>query len=296
MLTIDFQDSHIGESFYEQLRHSLSILGGKGKSEKIVDYQYNRKNGTAALILSGLQDLHLDKKHHIIAILTNVTVATYFSKWLEECLRESFYYEDKEEIQSIVETAKLIFFPGLETKMILLPFTFYQWQQEIYKQISPFIEEDISFSFDSLIAFRLLNAKEKLLDVVEIAIDEYKMELEYQSMVQRCRDVLKEQKSKVEAVYVHLKDGVEFYDEEKKKLSLQQIYKWLHAETAFEKSLPYQERMIGPLVSMAPNKIYLFAQDIEDDLYHTLRNIFEERIVLMNRWPFDFSDKKIRGL
>ncbi|MCE7793388.1 putative sporulation protein YtxC [Salipaludibacillus sp. CUR1] len=285
MLTIDYKDSRIGEAFYKQMNESLLTLLKHDYGKVAVDLK--KKDNRTILLMDGLESLSSDQKQGIISVFTNVTVANYFTKWMREWLQEAFYYEDETEIQAIIQTAKNISLPSPMEKQRYYSFDFLGWQREIYYKLAPFVENHVSFSFDSFLYFRLKPVREKLLYLAEDAIDEYKMELDYQLMLNRCRDLLRKQAPRVSVVYVYLKDKIEFMDEKRKKISIKQIYQWLETVTTFERSLPVHERIIGPLVSMAPEKIVVDSANCDDDLYHTLKNIFEERIVLadlQNNW------------
>jgi putative sporulation protein YtxC len=276
LLVIEFKDSHIGEAFYHQLKQSLAVT--KRSNDDLIHIHFKEKETLTTLSIEGLNSLRREEQQAIISVLTNVTITHFFPKWLKEFLKDMFYYEDEQEIQAIIQTAKSLFFPSGGEEDRNFTMAFLQWQQDIFQKLAPFVENNISFSFDSFLFFRLKPSREKLLSLAELAIDEYKLELEYQLMLDRCRDFLKRQSPRVHTVYVFLKNGIEFYDSDMKKISVQQIYEWLETGTPFEKNLPVNERMIGPLVSMAPKKIIIDSAYCDNDLYHTLKNIFEERL------------------
>lgn len=252
------------------------------KAQKQVTIQLDQKEKRAVLSIGGFTSGDHMIEHAIISVLTNTTAMIFFKKWVEEYLKETFHYEEEMEIQSIVETAKSLFYPSPTHKEQKTLITFIQWQQEIYQKIAPFVKENISFSFDSFLYFRLQTCKESLLSIVETAIDEYRMEIDYQMMLQRCRDFLNSHEPRIETVYVRLSRGIDFFDGKHQQIPFHQICQWLETATPFEKFLPIHERMIGPLVSMAPAKIMIHSEECDDDLFHTLKNIFEERIVLID--------------
>ncbi|WP_280770105.1 sporulation protein YtxC [Salipaludibacillus daqingensis] len=291
---IEFKDSCIGETFYEQLRHSLSILSGQCYER--IKVNGDKGNKSYFLSINGIYGGGKEAEHVVTSVLTNTTMTVFFTKWMKDYLKQTFHYEDEQEIQTIMEIAKTLFFPSLSYKKEMVTLNFFHWQEEIYNKISPLIEDNISFSFDSFISFRLQTNKEQILDLVEKAIDEYRMELDYQIMLQKCRDFLYDHEPKVETVYVSMKDSIEFYNEDKQKISFEQVCTWLQAVTPFEKYLPIHERIIGPLVSMAPKKVVIESKECNDDLYHTLRNIFEERIKLTDTLSFDKQTFEKPGL
>lgn len=61
-------------------------------------------------------------------------------------------------------------------------------EAKIRDAVEEIFQDHVSFSFDSFLKFRLRPYLKMLESYVEIAIDEYKMEQEYQMFIQTLRD------------------------------------------------------------------------------------------------------------
>ena len=230
--------------------------------------------------LSCIEGTDTEKRRQVALILTNVTIKKILPVWLEEWLREGFYYEDDYEIEAIVEHARELFFnPSLE---VPLKTSFLKWQKEMYQLYYQFIQDSMQFSFDSFMTFRFRKNKEQLSDVVEKAIDEYKMEYDYQIMVNTCREFLQRNSPRIHTVHLYLEDDIKMVNFQGESITTEQIRRWLTNDLSFDSWLPVAERVIGPLVCIAPKKLIIHPCGHHEGLLQTLLSIFEERVELRN--------------
>ncbi|ADU31445.1 Sporulation protein YtxC [Evansella cellulosilytica DSM 2522] len=280
LLTIQFKDSSLCEAFYHQLLHSLSTYGGVKKSISIEKTeQYTNLSINFSTILGGGMS---QRKKLVATVLTNVTIKKFLPIWLEECIRGRFYFEDQYEVGAIIEHAREVFFN--EKPDVPLKTNFIEWQKELFMLYYHFIKEAMHFSFDSFIIFRLRKFKLQLVDVVEKAIDEYKIEHDYQVMLNTCREFLRNHESRIDTIHVYLNENIEIQDDSGESISLQQIRNWLTRDLMFEDPLPLSQRVIGPLVCIAPKKIFIYPHENEyDGLVQTLLSIFEERVNIVDK-------------
>lgn len=277
LLTIQFKESSLCEAFYHQLLHSLNTYGGGeiGISIKEAD-EYTNLCINFSLIHGGEK---YNRRQMVATILTNVTIKEFLPIWLNEWICDRFHYEDPYEIEAITEHARELFF---NTKPdIPLKTTFVSWQKDIYTIYEQFIREAMRFSFDSFVRFRLRKLKNKLVEVVEQAIDEYKLEHEYQVMINTCREYLKSNSPRIHTIYLYLNSEISMVDQQGHRISIQQIRRWLTHDLSFEDPLPISQRVIGPLVSISPKKLIIYPNvKKHDGLLQTLLSIFEERVEL----------------
>ncbi len=124
LLTIEFKDSYIGETFYEQLRHSLSIL--TDQCYERIQVRQDKSENSFFLSIGGFSEGGQEAEQAITSVLANTTVTIFFTKWMKDYLKQTFYYEDEQEIQAIMETAKTLFFPSLSYKSEMATISFIQ--------------------------------------------------------------------------------------------------------------------------------------------------------------------------
>ena len=97
--------------------------------------------------------------------------------WFKRILMEHYYYEDEGEQQQILEIIHSIlegsredlaaFVSGLDVK------------ESLRSAIDQLFQNNISFSFDSFVKFRMRPLMNEMTKYFEVSIDEYKMEQEY---------------------------------------------------------------------------------------------------------------------
>ncbi|WP_078595081.1 putative sporulation protein YtxC [Evansella clarkii] len=275
MLVIEFKNISLCEAFYCQLLRSMDTYEGVRKS-----IFTKQEDGETRLFINMnvLDGDKPDKMKEVALILTNVTIKNVLPLWMEELLRERFYYEEQYEIDAIMGHARDLFFNPPED--VPLETSFLDWQKEMFQLYHQFIQASICFSFESFLMFRFRKNKEQLGEIVEKAIDEYKMEYDYQIMLQTCREFLKDTVPRVDTVQLFLEEEVKLVDGNGRLISSQQILRWLSEEMYFDSHLPLARRVIGPLVSISPRRLIIHPRTHHEGLLHTLLSIFEERVEL----------------
>ncbi|WP_179298857.1 putative sporulation protein YtxC [Evansella halocellulosilytica] len=272
MLTIQFKDIQLCEAFYDQLCLSLhTTVGDK-------EFAFIEDKGDHSLLTIKLSTLKQGGANfsQVASVLTNVTIKEHLPLWLADWVKEGFYYEDPYEVEAIVDYAKQLFLK--ENEHVPLNLSFRKWQHDIFELFYQFIHQSMLFSFDSFLRFRLRKKKEELVEVVEKAIDEYKLEHEYQLMIAACRDYLRDHPPRIHTIHLLLDKTIDMYDHLGKKISENQLRKWCSNDLSFEAPLPFSQWIISPVVSIAPKKLIIYPNYEHDGIIQTLLTIFEERV------------------
>lgn len=219
----------------------------------------------------------------ILALLSDVFYSFLLEDkllaWLESILRDKFYYRENEEINAIIEIACSIM-EGEEKgdkRQI-----FEHEKKIIHEGLQSFLDERISFSFDSFATFRLKSFYESLVPYVEAAIDEYKLEQDYQNFIATLRDFLYKRESKMEVIHLLHHNGFHFFDERFKKLDKSEIFKMVDRKLLAENPIYIDSTALAPLISIAPKHLFLYTDELEDGLVLTISRIFEERTAIQS--------------
>lgn len=198
--------------------------------------------------------------------------------WFRKIMTEYYYYQDEEEQQQILEIIHSI----LEGNRIDL--TSFVSNIEIEKNmrdaISEIFQGNIAFSFDSFVKFRMRPLFDQMAKYVEISIDEYKMEQEYQMFIQTLREFLRGRQSKLQQIHVLIDDGIRFFDGQFFEINRSELSRMIDRKLLFNHPVYVDSVTIAPLLSIAPASIFLYTEDAEQPLVRTIHNIFEERLVL----------------
>ncbi|MEH6990116.1 putative sporulation protein YtxC [Cytobacillus firmus] len=198
--------------------------------------------------------------------------------WFKRILMEHYYYDDEGEQQQILEIIHSIlegsredlaaFVSGLDVK------------ESLKSAIDQLFQNNISFSFDSFVKFRMRPLMNEMTKYVEVSIDEYKMEQEYQMFIHTLRDFLSGRQPKMNTIHVLMDEGVYFYDEQLCEIKRGELIRMIDRKLLSNHPVYVDSVTIAPLLSIAPSAIYLYSDDFDQPLVRTIRNIFEERLQL----------------
>ncbi|MCC3647415.1 putative sporulation protein YtxC [Cytobacillus oceanisediminis] len=198
--------------------------------------------------------------------------------WFKRILMEHYYYDDEGEQQQILEIIHSIlegsredlaaFVSGLDVK------------ESLKSAIDQLFQNNISFSFDSFVKFRMRPLMNEMTKYVEVSIDEYKMEQEYQMFIHTLRDFLSGKQPKMNTIHVLMDEGVYFYDDQLCEIKRGDLIRMIDRKLLSNHPVYVDSVTIAPLLSIAPSAIYLYSDDFDQPLVRTIRNIFEERLQL----------------
>ncbi|HZG60782.1 MAG TPA: putative sporulation protein YtxC [Anoxybacillus sp.] len=238
--------------------------------------------------------IHIDKKAmEMIQTIVIPAMTNFITRFIEDRLLLSiifhdFHYKNVEEQQQILQLAHS-FIDGER-------YDYRNGKQQtesreafIKQALTEFLSDDISFSFESFLYFRLRKYKERLLHYVELAIDEYKLEQEYQNFIQTLRDCLVSRPAKLSIIHLlHKESTFTFYDEYFCEISAKELRKLIDRTLIINQPMYIDSSVLAPLVSIAPKTIYLYTGNSDDGMVQTIQNIFQERLKLCD---IDFFSK-----
>jgi putative sporulation protein YtxC len=238
--------------------------------------------------------IQIDKDRKIIKILTKNMPKTAFHSikesvyefialkkrddWFREILSQRFFYTDPNEQEQILEIIYSVIEGSREDLAHFLQDT--DEKQYVFQAIDDFFKGSVSFSFDSFVVFRLKPFLDKLQNYVEVAIDEYKLEQDYQMFVQTLRDFLLGRPAQQETIHLILDEETAFYNHEFIEMKRNELIKGIDRKLLGNHPIYVDSVTIAPLLSMAPTRIYLYTNQPEQPLVRTIRNIFEERVII----------------
>ncbi|WP_066386031.1 putative sporulation protein YtxC [Neobacillus mesonae] len=198
--------------------------------------------------------------------------------WLRDILRNHYYFEDIEEQQQILEILYSIMDGQREDLSVFLKET--NLDPVVREAIDHVFRDNVSFSFDSFLKFRLRSYLQLLENYVEISIDEYKLEQEYQMFVHMLREFLADREPKRRVLHLLLDDDITFYDEQFVEIKRGELAKMIDRKLLVNHPVYIDSASIAPLLSLAPTKIFLYTKNAEAPLVRTIKNIFEERVMI----------------
>jgi putative sporulation protein YtxC len=204
----------------------------------------------------------------------------------EQIIIQKFYFHERDEIDSILQFAASIF-EGKESSSQQPLFD--DEKQWIKKGLSPILREQRSFSFDAFTIFRLKSFYQSLEKYAMLAIDEYKLEQDYQNFIATLRDFLHKREPKMSYLHLVYRDAFHFYDHSFRKLERVEMTEKIDRQLLSQSSIYIDSVTLAPLLSIAPERLYIYTDDTEQTFIQTVKRIFEERSFVL---PLDAFKEK----
>ncbi|WP_078555447.1 putative sporulation protein YtxC [Bacillus alkalicellulosilyticus] len=224
----------------------------------------------------------------LVSVLSEHVVTTREEQWLKEIIATIFYFSDEEEQKQILSIARSI----LEGDRNDLPAVSEHFSREhfLYEAFSNGIDIDTVFYYEPFLTFRLKEYGEMLIDCVEVAIDEYLLEQEYQNIVEGLRYYLQKSPTKQKIIHLVQEGNFHFYNEQLQEISREQKLYMLDKDLVYEGDLDIDEMVISPLVSMVPEQVHIYTDEIDNDVIVTIQTIFQERAFVHTRQLFQIPN------
>ena len=270
MIEIIFQKQQDANGMY---RHIAGQLQAAQYENEMIQLEEDKKK-----IKISTGNLPISAFHMIKESIYEFIVIKKREDWFRNILTERFFYKDPSEQEQILEIIYAVM-DGHREELA----SFVNGPDEknyVFEAVDEFFKENISFSFDSFVVFRLKTYLDKLRHYVEIAIDEYKLEQEYQMFVQTLRDFLADRTPKKEIIHLILDEETIFHDQDFREIKRSDLIKEIDRKLLGNHPIYVDSVTIAPLLSIAPKDIYLYTNQPEQPLVRTIRNIFEERVKL----------------
>ena len=221
-----------------------------------------------------------DQREHGIIIVHKYIKKLIMDKrrmdWCKKIIEERFLFTDEDEQIQIID----ILFSILDgtRKEIIVEIDHEKDEAWIDEVLMDILQYNHSFSFDAFLTFRLRTYLDKLSMYIETAIDEYKLEQDYQAFIYYLREFLMGRKSQMKFIHIIYDEGFIFYDENKHELKRSELNKRIDRKLLSNHPVYVDSETIAPLISIAPDHIFLYTDDLEHGIIQTLKNIFEEKL------------------
>lgn len=229
----------------------------------------------------------------IIPVLIKYIIKIVEVRWMKEMIRNMFYYTDEEEQREIMSIARSI----IDGEKHEVPMISAEWNEDLSREkmiesaLRAFLTASVSFSFESFLQFRLKEYRFRLVHYIEAAIDEYKLEQEYQNFVENLRRYVYTKDSLMEMIHLVYDEEFFFFNRNLHEISHEELKYLIDGQLIKVEDIDTDSLVIAPLISIAPKTIYLYTDLIDHGLIQTIQNIFLERVVLQPLHSF----KQIEG-
>jgi putative sporulation protein YtxC len=206
--------------------------------------------------------------------------------WLKEMLIQKYHYRDEVEQQQILDIIYSVIEGKNKELAVFLPK--FSMKNYLMDHINQLFNESKVFSFDSFVTFRLRPFINELRKYVELSLDEYKMEQEYQMFIQILREFLSDREPRYEQLHLLFADDeITFYDHNFSEIKRAELSKMIDRKLLINHPIYIDSTTIAPLLSIAPMKIHFYTKEPEKPIIRTISNIFEERLIIEKPVAFE---------
>lgn len=212
--------------------------------------------------------------------------------WLTKKIREEFYFEDEMEIEQITDIAFEILEGKREELQVFIeePFS----KEDLHYVVENMLRDSIRFSFDSFVQFRMKKFFQQLDTYIELAIDEYKMEQEYQTFIEMLRTFLNNRTPLFPTIHIKIDEEIVILDNYMYEMNRLELMRLIDKKLLLQHPIYIDSHSIAPLLSIAPKEIYLYSDDYNQNLIETIMNIFQERVHLRSIRDFHAQIRLVR--
>ncbi|WP_246941081.1 putative sporulation protein YtxC [Bacillus pinisoli] len=241
------------------------------------DMEVITENNTLYIKINQNEELTIQT--YIVPALAKFILKVKEPEFIRHLLETTFFFHDKSEQQQIIQMLYAIvgeeeasFHPQLREG--------YRREEILTQALTMFLSQHVYFSFEAFLKFRLKDYYSRLLDYIEVAIDEYKLEQDYQDFIESLRKYIATKTitsfSRVHVVYEN--ERFLFYDENLKSFTyhLEQLEDDFISIKGFE----VDQDLVAPLLLLCPKQIDLYVQDLDQGMIQTVINIFQERVTI----------------
>lgn len=278
MIEIQFQHKHDAKRLCTFLNQLLD-------TESSPTYIFQNEDSYVIRFHNTVHDEKERVIHWIKESICQFIMKVKLNDWFKEILSKKYHYRDEVEQQQIIDIIHSVLDGRHEELAVFLPK--FSLKEYVMDHISQWLHEHKTFSFDSFVTFRLRALLNELRKYVDLSLDEYKMEQEYQMFIVTLRDFLSGRDPKIEKLHLLFMDeNIAFFAEDFTEIRRNELAKMVDRKLLINHPVYIDSNTIAPLLSIAPKKIYLYCEDQDQPIIRTIRNIFEERIMIEQTCAF----------
>ncbi|MBC8015908.1 MAG: putative sporulation protein YtxC [Sporomusaceae bacterium] len=225
-------------------------------------------------------------KNHVANMLTEFIVLREEKKIVRKIINQHYSYYSEEERKSIYDHALELL---SDTQDVIEDFGMTTRYTKILEKIIEYLDNHHELVLEGFVNFRLKEYREKLMQVVDKAADDYLMDLEYKEFIRVLRAFVDIQEPQVEEVHVmSVKNGMyKIVDHQGKSINNQNFEAFLLQR---DDHINYEDLLITALITIAPYHVMVHIHDsnnaVAKNVVETIKNIFDGRVMICEGCDF----------
>ncbi|MEG6586501.1 putative sporulation protein YtxC [Dendrosporobacter sp. 1207_IL3150] len=223
-------------------------------------------------------------KNQVANILAELIVMHEEKKIIKRIIEQNYYYFSQLERDEIYCNAIKL----LKCTDIIDPaFSYNARRDNVASKILEYLDNHHELVVEGFINFRLKDYREKLVDLVDKAVDDFMMEMEYKEFIGVLRYFVDVQETRTEEVHVVIDNSGTYkvLDNQGKAISSQYLE---NCTISSFSDINYEDLLITALITIAPYSIILHNDNFNgiSNVVETINNVFEGRVITCNGCEF----------
>jgi YtxC-like family. len=220
-----------------------------------------------------------DKDYRELACLTARHIMEQFERnWLLEIIEQNYFFTDPAEKIAILGIVQAIF--AGEKKDLPQAGTLPDRSKLIIGSLDEIFSERRTFTYGSILRFRLTEYRKVLRRFAEIAIDEYKLEQEYQVFIDKLRRIIRSYRPLCTRIEVFDEQPFRLYDDCHRPIRNEQSVRSFYPLLK-QWGIEAEPSIILTLIALAPEQVIVHTDRPEHSIMRTLHQVFEDRVCFL---------------
>lgn len=228
----------------------------------------------------------------IIHCFIHIFIAKRLNKKIKSVIKECYYFTNEDEISRIAELTNWIVSDMGRNQRLTIDQSC--MEDVLYDLFKSNIENKKTIHFDSVIKFRMKSFKNYLINIVGLAIDEFKREEEHQTFIHSIREYINKRKPRHEEIHIVQAEPFLFYKKNGTRYNRQDLKSIMRKEPLYMIGLDENEMNLAPLIALLPSTIKIYGDDSSEARTLSIINIFQERVTFFSydKFPFKRQEDK----
>ena len=225
-------------------------------------------------------------KNHVAKMLAEFIVVREEKKIVKKMI-EQYYGCYTEEERKVIYDHTLELLSG--SNDLIVDFSMTARCTKILEKIIAYLDTHHELVLEGFINFRLKDYREKLMQTVDKAADDYMMDLEYKEFIDVLRGFVEIQEPQIEEVHlVVVGDGLyKIVDDQGRSIENQNFESFLLQRTD---QINYEDLLITALITIAPYHVVVHMHSsnnsVTQSVVETVKNIFPGRVMICEGCDF----------
>lgn len=213
-------------------------------------------------------------KTYVAQMLAEHIVAHEEKSLIRKIVNQNYYYFGELERAAIYDNAlKLLDDPGGGE------FGYTDRRNRILAKLKEYFDIHHELVLDGFLSFRLKDYRARLTEIVDKAVDEYMLDMEYKEFIRVLRYFVDVQEAQVDEVHIVLGDGDTFKIRDARGRNIHNQY--LESLMIRNEEINYEDMLISALITIAPQNIMLhFSSELgkTHSAVETIQSVFAGRV------------------